>query len=491
MIEPVGPFVPDMAALNPGVAMVAKNVIPAQASYRPFPAFAAVSGAITGRVQGAMSARESASGQIYNFSGDDKNIYKLDSAGITWSDVSRTVGGDYATSPDGFWTFSQFGDYIIACNGVDDNQFYDLGTSTEFDALAGSPPGAKYSAIIRDFVVLGGIGTNQNRVHWSGINAPDDYVPSATTMSDYQDFPEGGRVQGIAGGDVGIVFCERAIYRMAFEGPPLIFRFDKIATSLGCRAPRSIASYEGLTFFLAYDGLYMIRGASELVPIGSEKVDRWFFDNVDLSKVDRITGAIDPNNKIYILGFVSPGSSVADKALIYHWPTGKFSYAEFEHEMLYSASRQEGVTIDGLDAVAATIDELPFTIDSLFYSGVGQIDLAAFNDSYRMGFFDGANMEATVETGDFQLTPGRKSLLRGVRPIVEGAFSAPSVVVLYRDLAHETLSSTAASAATSTGFCNTRVNARYHRGRIVVPNGADWSHIVGIDDVKFSAMGAR
>ena len=490
MLMPLGPWLPDQTALQPGAASIAKNVIPAQGSYRPFRAFMNTATALTKRPQGAFSARSNASQQIFNFVGDETSLSQLNEAGTAWSDVTRLASA-YSTPSDGAWSFSQFGDYVIACNGSDDNQYFELGASTEFDDLAGSPPIAKYSAVVRDFVVLAGLDGAQNRIHWSGINAPNDYVPSVTTMSDFQDFPDGGRVTGLAGGDVGIVFCERAIYRMAFEGPPLIFRFDKIAMSLGCRAPRSIASYEGLTFFLSYAGLYMIRGASELTPIGSEKVDRWLFDRIDLGAIDRVTATIDPENKTYLMGFVSQGSSEPDTILIYHWPTGKFSYVEKKHAILYSASRQEGVSIDGLDAVAATIDELPFTLDSLFYSGVGQVSLAAFDSSYRMGFFDGDAMEATVETGFAQLVEGRKAMLRGLRSIVEGAFYSPSVIIRSRNLMHETPNESVASTSTASGFCNTRVTSRYHSARLVVPQGAEWSHLLGIDELKYSAMGAR
>jgi hypothetical protein len=491
MMQPFGPWLPDVASFQSGASTVALNVIPAQGSYRPFEGFQAIAAGLPLRVQGAVSARATQTQQIFNFCGTASKLYKLDAAGMSWLDVSRTVGGAYNTPPDGFWSFSQFGDYVIATNNVDADQYFALNSSTNFALLAGSPPLAQYSAVVRDFVVLGGLATNLNRVQWSGINAPDSYVPSTVTMSDYQDFPEGGRVTGIMGGDVGIVFCERAIYRMAFEGPPVIFRFDKIATSLGCRAPRSIAGYEGLVFFLAYDGVYMIRGASEMIPVGAEKVDRWLADKIDVSKIDRVTGAIDPDNKIYLMGFVSRGSSEPDTILLYHWTTGQFAYVEREHTLLYSAARQEGVTIDGLDAIAATIDALPYTIDSLFYSGVGQLSFAGFDGNYRMGFFDGENMEATIETGDFQLSEGRKSMVRAVRPIVEGAFTAPSIVIRSRDVMHETLRDAPASQATHTGVCNVRVNARYHRAKMTIPPNADWKHADGIDDVKFSTMGQR
>jgi hypothetical protein len=310
-------------------------------------------------------------------------------------------------------------------------------------------------------------------------------------MSDYQDFPEGGVIMGFSGGDVGVVFCERSIYRMAFEGPPTIFRFDRIAAQMGCRASRSIAAYENLIFFLSHDGFYMVRGASEIVPIGVDKIDRWFAENVNEGVTYKITSAIDPMRKLYVVGFPSGASTTADKVLVYHWPTGQWSTGDWGHDLLYSASKQGGVTIDGLDAIAATIDTLPYTIDSIFYSGTYNVALSGFDSLHRSGFFEGENAEAQIETGDVQLESGYKSMLRGLRVMIDGSNLRPSVIIRSRNNLHEPLVDSVAAQVTNSGNVPVRVSARYHRAKTVIPASTDWIHASGINDIQSSRMGAR
>ncbi len=74
-----------------------------------------------------------------------------------------------------YFTFTQFGNYVIASNGVDAPQYYLMGTSTNFANLstivtAGALPTFRVSGVIRDFLVTGNQSSNQNRIQWSGIN---------------------------------------------------------------------------------------------------------------------------------------------------------------------------------------------------------------------------------------------------------------------------------------------------------------------------------
>jgi hypothetical protein len=487
---PFSPWMPDIAAFETDASREALNVISSVSGFRPFPAFAHVTEAITARAQGAISVR-SLSGVIYNFCGDATKLYLMDSDGLGWSDVTRVSGGDYATAVDAKWNFAQYGNFLIAVNGNDAAQVFELGVDTNFAALAGTPPAAYFAGTIREFGVLAKTTTANTRVQWSAIGDVEDWVTSATTLSDAQDFPEGGTIMGFVGGEFGLVFQERAIQRMSFEGPPTAFRFDKITNYLGCRAEGSIAAFENFAFFLGDDGFYMIRGGAEIVPIGNEKVDRWAEENIDASQLYLMSSAIDPINKIYCVGFPSVGAGSADSLLIYHWPTGQWSRASVEHELLYPSATQTSYTIDGMDTVSATIDGLPFPVDSRFWTGSGRLLLSGFDTSHRQGFFSGSALAATMETGDNQLTPGRRSLLRGLRPMVEGTSVTPSLTVGSRDHLTESVTYGSPTAANTYGFCNARVQARYHRARITLPASSTWKFARGVDDIKFSSMGAR
>lgn len=496
---PFSPWLPDIAAFQTDVATDALNVIPSSSGYRPLPSLVGVTAApaawpLTARPQGAISAR-SLSGNIYNFCGDATKLYQLSSDGLSWNDVSRTVGGAYTTPADNGWSFAQYGDYIIAANGNDATQYFQLGISTNFAALAGSPPVAYFTGTIREFGVLARTSTENNRIRWSAIGNISDWVSSATTLSDYQDFPDGGKIMGFVGGEYGLIFQERAIQRMTFEGPPTAFRFDKISTNFGCRAEGSIAAYDNLAFFLSDNGAYMVRGGAEIVPIGTEKVDAWIEANLDETNLNRVSSAIDPVNKLYLIGFMSydvlSAATCPDTILIYHWPTGQWSRAEVSHQILFTSATQNSYTIDTMDLVSSTIDGLPYPVDARFWSGSGRLSLSAFDANGKLGFFSGSSMEATVETGDSQLNPGGRALLRGLRPMVEGLTGTPTLTVGYRNSTGTAVQYGSAISANAYGFCNARVNARYHRAKITIPAASQWSFARGIDDVKFSPMGSR
>ena len=78
-------------------------------------------------------------------------------------------------------------------------------------------------AIVKEFLVLGDLTGNRQRIQWSAMDDADTWPETGTDdaaakQSDYQHFPEGGRVMavmGAVGQTDGIVFLERAVQRMA------------------------------------------------------------------------------------------------------------------------------------------------------------------------------------------------------------------------------------------------------------------------------------
>ena len=198
--------------------------------------------------------------------------------------------GDYAGITK--WRFVQFGDTVIAANNVNKLQYWTLGSSTLFGDITQAPI-AKYVAVVRDFVVAAHLdgGSNPNKLQWSDINDETDWTSGATSQSDFQILADGGNIVGVTGGEFGLVLLDRAIMRMTYIGSPFFFQFDTISKSLGCVEGNSITKYGNVTYFLGDDGFYSCDGTN-IVPIGNEKVDRWFQANSNPSKLDTMS-AID------------------------------------------------------------------------------------------------------------------------------------------------------------------------------------------------------
>ena len=325
---PVGPWAPDTPELQNQGSTEALNVIPAAASYRPFPGFGAISTALGARAQGAFFARKAdASGVV--FAGDATKLYRL--SATTFSDASRVAGGAYACPADGRWSFLQFGSNVLAFDGFDAPQVFNIETDANFSALGGAPPTALYPCIAGDFVMTGNQPTARARVQWSAINNAASWATSQTTQASQQDLPDGGWITGLVGIEYGaIIFQEFAIRRASYEGPPLIFRFSRISDGLGCSLPGSIAAFRDLAFFCDRSGFFMLQSGVQITPIGEQRVNNEFWALLDQSNLTRITAAIDPVNSLYAIAFPDRSASNGNPnhLFIYNWAIDRWAHIQ-------------------------------------------------------------------------------------------------------------------------------------------------------------------
>jgi len=481
---PLAEFAPDQPRLESGASGHVLNVVPLTAqSYGPLPAPAPVGAALNARCQGAASFR-GPDGTILNVAGDATKLYRWD--GTNWNDVSR-ISGPYATAPEQGWSYTQFGGKVIAANGIDQPQVIDVASPLPFADLVG-PNKARFAATVRDFVMLGQLDTDQSAVQWSGLDDINTWV-AGTKQSDIQSFPDGGRITGLVGGQYAIVFQETAIRRGTYVGPDLIFQFDAISTERGCAAPGSIASYQQLVFFLAADGFFLLSGGEGEKPIGDQKVDAWFWANVNESYLHRISAAIDSSRKLYLVAFPSTNSSGApDTLLIYNWTIDRWSRAEVGVDILCRMMNKLGETLDSLDAIYPNLDAMPLSLDSVLLSGSPLAKLGAFGFDKRMAFFEGGNLAAEIDSIEAQVTPGGRTFVGAIRPLVDGGTLA--VRVGSRERANDPVAWSADVTQIADGACLLRSSARYHRARIKIGANGQWTHAQGID-VEAVEEGAR
>lgn len=492
---PFGEWLPDQPDFeNPG-ATIAKNVVAAEGTYIPFPKPSIYSTSLGGRCQGAFVARDSA-GNYINYSGDASALYA--SSVQSWTNTTRTSGA-YSTGVDDFWEFTQFGDRIIAVNGAtgDRPQFITAG-GANFANLSGSPPAAEHIATVRDFVVLGNISATAaapQAVRWCAINNSGSWSPDTATLADFQDLPgDGGWIQKIVGGENGTIFQERAIWRMAFVGTPLIFQFDKIHNNIGAYISQSVVSYRNLIFFLSVEGFCMLNvDDNSLTPIGKGKVDRTFFNELSSDYKYRITTAIDPVRKIVAWAYPGPGNSNgnSNRILVYNWSTKRWTRIEDVNIQLITRSVTGAYTLDSLNNFNGNIELLGPSLDSPFWSG-GNYNLTCFDSGNRLNVFNGSAMAATVDTPEVQLnrSPDGLAYVTEIRPVVQGNPLSLGVVVATRNILTTSASYGASVSPSSAGFAGVRATGRYHRFRLTTTADQNFDHLHGVD-VTFTPDGVR
>ena len=478
-----GEWRPDMPALGPW-AREALNVLPLEESYGPLPGLASVSDGLAARCQGAGWFRAPAN-TVKTFAGDATRLYLL--SGTGWTDASRD--GGYATPSDGQWRFAQFGSLGIAVNGLDAPQKFDLGGGSSWIALGGAPPVGTYVATVRDFLVMGRIGSTPQRIQWSGLGNAEVWGSIAANQADFQDLPDGGIVSGLVGGEIGIVLQEAAVRRMAYEGSPTVFRIDKIATDLGCSVPGSVAGVLDLAFFLHKSGFHQVQGGQSIVPIGRGKVDRTFWAEFDEGNQFNASAAIDPVRGLYVFAYPTVGGDgLPDRLLIYNWRTERWSHASVNGELVFGGVSQQGYTLEQLDAFGS-LDTLPFPLDSARWSGTVALRLFAFDRAHALGAFSGVALAAAVETAEFAPAPGRRAVVRGCRPLIDGG--APQIQLGAREAQQDAVAYGPAVGLTGTGLAPVYLSGRYFRVRATMPAAGAWSNLQGIDDLDVRPAGAQ
>lgn len=486
-----GEWLPDQPPTGLDGVVTATNVIPDANSYRPFPSLVAFATGVSGRCRGGIVATDGA-GNNYNYVGDGSALYSL--VGTSFTSVTRAAGGNYTIATDDFWEFVNWGNTIIGVNGFSDlPQQISLGAVNFANLSTGVK--AKHIAIMKDFVVMGNVSdsaTNVYRVRWSAINNPTSWTVDAATMADYQDLPsEGGPVQKVLGGEFGVVLQEKAVWRMLFVGSPLVFQFDKVHANIGAYAPQAATRYQNVTYFLAEDGFYAFDG-SEVRPIGRGKVDRFFYEDLAIANLNRVHAYVDAPSKLVMWAYPSGSNSGGnpDKLLLYSWAFDRWALVEgLDIEYLLN-SVTTGYTLDALDALYSSIDDIPVSLDSSQWQG-GQFISAAFNSSHQLARFNGSAMAVTLESGEFQLFPDSRAMITEVRPQCDGLSASISVVVVNRNNLTESASVGGVQTyPNATGFCQFRVDARYFRLRMVTAQATDFLHMIGAE-VKGTPTGRR
>lgn len=484
---PWGKWAPDTYGLNSGFAGEALGVLPGLNSYHPWPQLAVSSLALSSVCRGAFAARTTTNA-IAVFAGRQTKLNKSAGVASAWTDVTRLAGGDYALATDDLWQGAQFGANFYATQITDDLQYIDVSSGTNFAAAPGTPPKARYIAVIGDFLMLANTSNGTRELRWCARNDPSFWT-AGKRDSDFQVFPDGGDIMGISAFEkAGLVFQSEIVRSMQTRTDRAIFQFTRIETAQGTLAPYSIISQRGTSYYYAVNGFRSIGLDGSSQGIGANWIDDWFKDNSSAStRPKALVGAADPTKARVFWLFAAAGnptSSVFDHALCFDPALvdsdyGPWTHAPLSASMIFPAATT-ATSLENLGSAGLgyTTETVPYSKDADIWKG-GAPRLGAFDASFKMNFFSGSPMAATMQTGLFQPIPGKRSFVNGFR------FVGDSPDAVGRIYTSERPQATPAPSATSTinrqGIIYRRASGRYLRMEVTLPAGSDWDHAAGID----------
>lgn len=468
---PMPEFRPDLTDAS-GVLTVCDGVYPTvDGGYRPVKSLSSFGDALAAAPYGATSAI-STDGTGYLLAGTTTALYRYTSG--TWTSLVTGL----TTSVR--WQFTQFGDFVVAINGV---------TTREIDLTAGSDsaiadaPTATSIAAVGDHVVIGQPDGVINKVAWSAFRDHTGWDLGVNQAGE-QPFQTGGAVQGIVGGEYGLIFQRERITRMDITGnADTPFQFSEVSTNFGCSNGATIAQSGRTVFFHSDRGFMAIEDGQALRPIGSETIDRTFEELVGRDNFGNIYSAVDPQNKLVMWGV--PGTP--GKLYIYNFEQNRWSTATLAFKALV-AGFTSSTTLEALAVDYTDLDALTIPLDDPQWAG-GNPSLYAFDGSAKPATFGGDNVAARFEFGDAEIIQGQRARIRGVRPVTD-ATDGLTVSFLCRNRLGDAGTLTGVSTMRDTGFMPVRCSGRYVAPRVQYDSGAVWDYMRGLE-VECYVGGAR
>ncbi|WP_455473946.1 hypothetical protein [Bartonella sp. B30(2025)] len=484
---PIADYRPDVADINGVFTDELINVLPADGSYIPMPSFMPFAPPCSDNILSAIAVKTKFGVSI--IVGANKKIYMLNNTTMQWQDISRE-GDPYLANVDAPWSFALFGDYVIAVNANDKPQVINLvNNDSRFRNLGGNPPRAGIVRVWGDFVCLMKLTEHPRRVHWSGLNDAEFWTVGQKSC-DYQDFLDGGFVQGSTETTNPIIFMRSAIYAGSFiPGSKMIFSFQKIHDKRGVKNPESIVCRGNFSFFADDGGFYQITNEGEIIPIGFEKVDRTITTKVNNSNLSTLFAAIDGvYNRVYWM--VKRDDQEEERILfIYDWGLQKWTKAILHIKMILPIFLS-GSTLEGLDQISNNIENLSFSLDSKAWKNEAPV-LGAFDNQGRLGSFSGKPMACIVTSQEMGQTSGMMTRIKNIFPrINSGEFYLSVGIRLRQSLEEKTVWLPEKQPSYNTGKIHYRVRARFYRFKLRIPEGVNWSHITGFD-VELKPAGMR
>jgi hypothetical protein len=450
------------------------NCIPVSDGWGPIPQSVVVSDALGGECLGGVAIKDT-DNTLRIFAGTTQNLYRLNTSTslYSWDEVSQTTDGYTVPSGDR-WQFTLFGDSLIAHNLTNAIQVVDITTTNDFTDLGGSPPKAKLSAVVGDHVLLGWLENKPNAIRLSGVNDATDWGEGKRGAGE-QELPDGGGVMGIVPVERGAYIVQRDKIRgLTLTSNSLLgFSVNVMNDARGAISSESIVQIgAGDFFYLSDEGFF--RGVQG-VPIGAERVDRWFFDTVDPDYLFDVRGFADPFRKIVWWRFRTTAGSA--RLIGYNWEQNRWCYSDQDNSHALRIITP-GITIDGMDALFATIDDANVPFDSRLFKG-GVPEFAIFTTDNELAFLSGGNAAATLRTAEIEMNPGQRTFVNGAR--IETDATTFTARVGKADYHGQTIAwDGSVSPSTRTKHLPFRSAGRLHQFEMSLAAGAEWSVVSNI-----------
>jgi len=276
-------------------------------------------------------------------------------------------------------------------------------------------------------------------VKWSDASEPGSLPASwaeadATLDAGEQDLAEtpDAVVDGLALGDVFVVYKERSMFALQFTGGNEIFRVARLPGDYGLLTQNCAVNFPGGHVMLTQGLDVMTHAGGEPVSILKGKMRRWLQANVDSTNYGRsFVVANHPKSEVWVC-FPGVGATACTRALVWNYTENSFGIRELPNATAGAFGPLSSSAAATVDSISEIVDDVTTVIDQ---SDISAADKRLILASTAPGLylmdkgtkFAGAAFTARLErTGLTFGDASRIKVLRSIMPRVD----APTGTVL-------------------------------------------------------------
>ena len=291
---------------------------------------------VTSPVRGAEAYQLSDNIQRLFFGTTDKLYMYVPGSGVTQEGTGYS-GNEHegATSIATTWSFTSFGDIIIATNGTSAPQIWKL-TTNAFAALSsetgatGVPSTAEIVMRIRGHILFFNTNAGDNTVAFSDVENPAIYTASTTNAAGslvVRDM-NGAIKAAVPFKDGALVLGKDQAFIVKHVGSPFFFTYKQVTTGIGAVSKASVIVVNNIAYGMGQRGIWQFDGLNYRY-IDTPALQEFIQENWEDSELSKVCATYDLENKT-IYWFI-PTSNNAENSIgvVYNVQNGSWSRIDF------------------------------------------------------------------------------------------------------------------------------------------------------------------
>jgi len=239
-------------------------------------------------------------GTKYVFFGNEKNLYRYNADSGNLSEVSKATDA-YS---DEFWTFMQWGDWILASNNAEPIQVYkgssfgDLSTGT----------GGITTKIVQGFkahAIAFATDAEGRKIQWSDEDDVENWSPAIDNAAGSLFIRDlDSPIRAAVSGQQGVLFYgDSTVHILRWTGPPFYFGADLLGTSIGALGPYAVVGVGNTQYGMNFNGIWVFVPGQEPQYIDTPAVRNYVFDNIDFDNAHKSIAWYDQEQRLVIFSY--------------------------------------------------------------------------------------------------------------------------------------------------------------------------------------------